>query len=372
MDEKLMFAKVQKQIGYPFKNLDLLRQAFTRRSYTEEHGGENNEVLEFIGDKVLDFVVVKVLAEIYGTLPQNPSAAHYGCYSALHKALEKPPYEFRCKRNEGELTKIKSRLVEKRYLASRMDELGFTEHLRMGAGDVKNNVQDEPSVKEDLFEAVLGAIALDCDWDMKELQSAVEAMLNFDDFLDDVDTNYVRLIQEWSEENSTLPWFWFEKANQSVLFLIPFDGVDWRPPQKYDTSKIQYSCMLKLADSLPLFRAFGASKREARRNVCELAYDYLDKHELLFSIQDEIENPNEQEAIGQLEILARRGYFSLPTYNFSETHDEDGNPIWECHVHIKEEARSFAATASSKTTAKKSAAYRMLCHILSQGGVQRG
>ena len=50
---------IQSQIGYTFNNLDLLQQAFTRRSYSEENGGENNEVLELIGDKVLDFCGVK-------------------------------------------------------------------------------------------------------------------------------------------------------------------------------------------------------------------------------------------------------------------------------------------------------------------------
>ena len=44
--EKVVVNMVQAQIGYTFQNLDLLRQAFIRRSYTEEHGGENNEVLE--------------------------------------------------------------------------------------------------------------------------------------------------------------------------------------------------------------------------------------------------------------------------------------------------------------------------------------
>jgi len=48
---------IQGQIGYKFKNLDLLKQAFTRRTYTEEHGGKNNEAPEFIGDKTLDFEV---------------------------------------------------------------------------------------------------------------------------------------------------------------------------------------------------------------------------------------------------------------------------------------------------------------------------
>ena len=55
----LMF--IQSQIGYEFNNLNLLQQAFTRRSYSEENGGENNEVLEFIGDKVLDLIVTKYL-----------------------------------------------------------------------------------------------------------------------------------------------------------------------------------------------------------------------------------------------------------------------------------------------------------------------
>ena len=54
---------IQGQIGYRFKNPDLLQQAFVRRSYSKENGGENNEVLEFIGDKVLDFIIVKKLAE---------------------------------------------------------------------------------------------------------------------------------------------------------------------------------------------------------------------------------------------------------------------------------------------------------------------
>ena len=65
MDEKeIKF--IQDQIGYTFKNQELLVQAFTRRSYSMENGGQDNEVLEFIGDKALDFVVVKQLSEEFG------------------------------------------------------------------------------------------------------------------------------------------------------------------------------------------------------------------------------------------------------------------------------------------------------------------
>ena len=54
---------IQSRIGYEFRNLDLLQQAFVRRSYAQEEGGEDNEILEFIGDKVLDMSIVRILTE---------------------------------------------------------------------------------------------------------------------------------------------------------------------------------------------------------------------------------------------------------------------------------------------------------------------
>ena len=75
MKKELVWKMVQGQIGYDFKNLDLLQQAFTRRSYTAENGGENNEVLEFIGDKALDFVIVKLLIQKYGHLANGDPVA---------------------------------------------------------------------------------------------------------------------------------------------------------------------------------------------------------------------------------------------------------------------------------------------------------
>ena len=62
---------VERQIEYTFKNSDLLFQAFTRRSYSQENSGENNEVLEFIGDRVLDFYVTKILMDRYGYIKEQ-------------------------------------------------------------------------------------------------------------------------------------------------------------------------------------------------------------------------------------------------------------------------------------------------------------
>ena len=55
------------------------------------------------------------------------------------------------------------------------------------------------------------------------------------------------------------------------------------------------------------------------------------------TIRDEIDNPCRDMAINQLETLARRGYFSIPFYEFNLTHDENGTPLWNCECHIDED-----------------------------------
>lgn len=67
-----ILAEIQYQLEYEFDEPKLLRQAFTRKSYSEEHDGSyHNEVLEFYGDKALEFIVMKKLSEHYGELTQN-------------------------------------------------------------------------------------------------------------------------------------------------------------------------------------------------------------------------------------------------------------------------------------------------------------
>lgn len=356
--EDVVLKMVQAQIGYPFKNIALLKQAFVRRSYTEENGGQNNEVLEFIGDKALDLAVVRLLTERYGHFLLGASD------------------EFTCDYHEGELTRLKSQMVEKRTLARRMNELGFAEHLIMGKSDIKNNVQEELSVKEDLFEAILGAVTIDCNWNFSVISSVVEAMLVPEDFLQkDTETNYVRLIQEWEmNKNGCVPWYWFEEVNyysQNIHNYLRSEAIGLpvisQPvPMEYSKHGAYFQCELKLLDSLPVFRGVGLSKSEARMSACKLAYEHLEKQNLLYSIKDEIEKPNKVDAIGQLETLARRGYFSIPTYDFKQTYDKDGNPIWRCECHIAEYDTFFWVVSSSKRDAKKAAAFEMLKYVLDE------
>ena len=63
-----------------------------------------------------------------------------------------------------------------------MSALGFHNYLYMSEGDAKNTVQEQDSVKEDLFEAIIGAVTLDCNWDMAKITAVVKQMVDFDAF----------------------------------------------------------------------------------------------------------------------------------------------------------------------------------------------
>ena len=329
----------QKIGGYAFQNPDLLQQAFTRRSYSEENGGEDNEVLEFIGDKVLDFLVVKMLAETYGCVQKDGA--------------------FACEKDEAELTELKKRLVQKKTLAGRIDALGLAEYLITGKGDCG----DSPSVKEDLFEAILGAAAIDSGWDMSRLEVLVSDMLVPDMLLSRKDENYITLIEQWMSKKGYGRPKWVERRNPSAYQIDVTTGQTTEVRRKY------FECKLWIAEDIAPFCGEGYSAREARLSACAEAYAYLHKKGLWFSVCTEIPNPNKDDAINQLEILARRGYFSIPTYEYEEKYDGDGNPVWHCECRIEERERTFSAVSSStKKDAKKTAAYAMLLDVLENGG----
>ena len=60
------YKNVERLISYEFNEPELMFQAFTRRSYSQENGGANNEVLEFTGDSVLNCYVTKILMDRFG------------------------------------------------------------------------------------------------------------------------------------------------------------------------------------------------------------------------------------------------------------------------------------------------------------------
>ena len=322
---------VQRQINYRFDEIELLFQAFTRRSYSQENGGANNEVLEFVGDRVLDFYVTKILMDKFGY--QNDDGE----------------FLTRKYKTEGSLTNIKKKLVCKEMLAHRIDKLGFKEYLYMGKGDVNLNQQDEASVKEDLFEAILGAIAIDSNWNPDDLENSVNFMLNMDHYLSNGfsdDDDYVALIQQWNQkENGEVPEYEFEEL---------YNG-EYRAHLYLETERGRMH-----------YYGEGDTKSEARAVVAEEAYDDLDEHDELFTIMDELpEELTLDNAINTLQELAQKGYISMPEYNMpkDQVYDNDGNPRWECTCYIRSRAFEETVYATSKKIAKKYSAYKCICYI---------
>ncbi len=352
---------IQHQIGgYKFKNLKLLQQAFTRKSYSEEHGGENNEVLEFIGDRAIELAVVCYLSNRYGT-----DLHLYDNIPAQFRVPQEPK-EFHSDLSEGELTRLKQKMVEKKAFALRIDDLDIAQFLIMGEGDKKAHAEEQPSVKEDLFEAIVGAVALDSNWDFNAIKNVVEIMLCPEMFIEnDEETDYVGLIYDWEyQKNNSEPYFkYFEKSASSSWYFrdrrIKYQMVQGT----YELNNFKNACQLRLSTGA-MFEGYGLSKHEARKAVCKMAYEFLEEHNMLLTIADEIDEPSVEMAINQLEILARRGYFSVPEYEYEETHDEDGNPIWNVKCYIDEVECYFEAESSSKKHAKKEAAFDMLQYVL--------
>ena len=250
---------VQKKIGYWFDNEDLLLQAFTRSSYSSQHGGENNEVLEFLGDSVLDFYVVKVIADRFGFVKSQSD------YYDEENELDE--YCIVAHKNEADFTELKKQIVSNETLAKTIDKLGLFKYMYLGDTDLENpKFKDNLiKVKADLFEAILGAVAIDSDWNQDELQNVVEFMLQIDDFLADVDTeeprpskfqfeNAVTTLKELAEKGRcSIPEYY-----QSEEQVLKSDG------------SLMWECTCYIRSWAMKHTAYAISKKEAKRYAAYL------------------------------------------------------------------------------------------------------
>ncbi len=250
---------VQKKIGYWFDNEDLLLQAFTRSSYSSQHGGENNEVLEFLGDRVLDFYVVKVISDRFGFVKSQSD------YYDEENDLDE--YCIVAHKNEADFTELKKQIVSNETLAKTIDKLGLFKYMYLGDTDLENpKFKDNLiKVKADLFEAILGAVAIDSNWNPDELQNVVEFMLQIDDFLVDVDTeeprpskfqleNAVTTLKELAEKGRcSIPEYY--QAEEQVLMN---DGT------------LMWECTCYIRSWAMKHTAYATSKKEAKRYAAYL------------------------------------------------------------------------------------------------------
>lgn len=263
--------EVQRKIDYSFDNIDLLLQAFTRSSYSAQFGGENNEVLEFIGDKVLDMYVTKIIADKFGFMKSQ--SKYYD------EKEDNDEYCIVAHHNEGDFTELRKTIVNNKTLAKRIDKLGFAKYLYLGDSDLDNNVVNQEKVKADLFEAILGAIAIDCEWNPDDLQNSVDVMLNIDEFLDEVDTEEERPAK-FQEDNAinTLK----EMAEHGRCSIPEYDQSD--EMVELNDGRMMWKCKCYVRSWRIEKTAYATSKRLAKKYAAYLVLcDY-------FNLEDEYDN----------------------------------------------------------------------------------
>lgn len=84
------------------------------------------------------------------------------------------------------MTMIKSNLVDRDTLSTRIKELGLSNFLLMGEGDKNEGVDTKDKTQEDLFESIIGAVIIDSKWNYEEIEKVIVKMLNLDYFLSNI------------------------------------------------------------------------------------------------------------------------------------------------------------------------------------------
>ena len=222
---------LEKQLGISFRNPELFRQAFTHTSFAHERrdgdAPDHNERLEFLGDAVLELLVSEHLFHRY------PG------------------------KNEGDLTRMRARVVCEPSLAQFAEELGFGQLVRLGKGEEMTGGRRRPALLADLFEAFVGALYLD-----QGLEGARR-------FLQKV--VFSRIDEAWLSRIVDAKTRLQEVVQQERTGSLTYRIVDeWGPAHdRHFVAEV-------LLDGRTLGRGTGRSKKEAEQEAAAVALKELD------------------------------------------------------------------------------------------------
>jgi len=212
-------------------NKNLFTQAFTHRSYLNEtkENVSSNERLEFLGDSIISFVVSEYL---------------YNKYS-----------EF----DEGQLTNLRSLLVNTESLAQVSKELGFGEFLKLSKGEEQLKGRENTSLLADSFEAFVGALFIDKG--LPEITKFLKDVLLFK-------AEGLVSMESLKDSKSLLQEFVQGKGQSSPYYKVVKE--EGPAHQKLFTVEVY-------ADDILLGEGKGKSKQEAEKDAAENARLKLSK-----------------------------------------------------------------------------------------------
>lgn len=171
-------------IGYKFKDANLINTAFTHLSYSNEHATESYERMEYLGDSILQLIVSEYL---YENFPHISS---------------------------GELSKYRSYLVSTRNLSTITKRLHFDIYIKIGKA--LNTVSD--ALMADLFESVLCAIYLDGGMDCAKDFVMKYLIIDIDNVIDVINSSkdYKTALQEYLQSLSPQPTLQYLVVNSEM------------------------------------------------------------------------------------------------------------------------------------------------------------
>jgi len=220
------FSAFEKRTKVIFKNKELLKQAFVHRSYINENSGSNlshNERLEFLGDAVLELVVTDFLYRKYPLF------------------------------TEGELTAVRSALVNTLIISEVASFLGMNDYLLLSKGEAKDNGKARQYILANTYESYIGAVYLDQGYKMAE-KFITESLLPR--------TEEIVVKKLWRDPKSLVQ----EKAQEKIGITPSYQVLDEVGPDhdKHFTTGIFFGSE-KIAEGK------GKSKQEAEQKAAEEA-----------------------------------------------------------------------------------------------------
>ncbi|WP_127499264.1 ribonuclease III [Paenibacillus glycanilyticus] len=222
--------ELQTRLQLRFKQLKLLKQAFTHTSYVNEHKHgtiEHNERLEFLGDAVLQLLVSEYLFAAY---PNRP---------------------------EGELTRMRASVVCEPSLAQFAERLELGAHIQLGRGEEQLGGRQRPALLADLFEAFVGAIFLDAGIER------TRAFLETHMFPYIESNDYGLLVKDFKSKLQ-------ERAQHKGLGAVEYRIMEERGPA-HDREFVVEVCI----GETPYGNGSGRTKKEAEQRAAAVAWQSL-------------------------------------------------------------------------------------------------
>ena len=220
---------LQMQLGYTFKDKQLLIEALTHKSYKQPY---DNERLEFLGDAVLDLIVGEYL---YKHFPKS---------------------------DEGKLSKIRASLVNENGFNKLANVLELGKYIFLSNAEENNEGRTKPSLLSNAFEALMGAIYLEAG--LGEVQKIVIALLeaNYEEIsLDSLFRDYKTTLQELTQARFSMT---------PEYRLVGSSGPDHK--KEFEVAVI--------IEGKEYARALGKSKKVAQQEAAFIAIEILQKEPL--------------------------------------------------------------------------------------------